>query len=48
MRLTRDEIYIVVFVLAALVIGSLVKHYRHRAAQPPAITAPAVTPSAEE
>jgi hypothetical protein len=34
MRLTRDEIYVVVFILVALVVGSVVKHYRHQANPP--------------
>lgn len=29
MRLTREEIRIVVFLLTALVFGAAVKHYRH-------------------
>lgn len=30
MRLTRDEIYLVVFILTALVLGSVVQHWRQR------------------
>ena len=30
MRLTKDEIKLVVFLLAALLLGVTVKHYRHR------------------
>lgn len=29
MRLTREEIRIVIFLLTALVLGAAVKHYRH-------------------
>jgi len=35
MRLTRDEIYVVVFLLTALVVGSVVQHCRHRASPLP-------------
>ncbi len=38
MKLTPEEILIVVFILLALVVGSVVKHYRHRGA-PPAVEA---------
>lgn len=34
MRLTRDEIYVVVFILTALVVGSVVKHWRQRTVPP--------------
>ena len=30
MRLTKDEIKLVAFLLAALVLGVTIKHYRHR------------------
>jgi hypothetical protein len=30
MRLTRDEIKLVAFILGALLLGVTVKHYRHR------------------
>jgi hypothetical protein len=38
MRLTEHEIKLIVFILAALIAGSLVKEYRatHRAVIPPA------------
>jgi hypothetical protein len=34
MKLTPQEIRIVIFLLLALVVGSAVKHYRHRAPLP--------------
>lgn len=46
MKLTRDEIYVVVFLLSALVIGSVVKYYRHR--EPIHAVAPAVQESGED
>jgi hypothetical protein len=45
MKLTPDEIRLVVFVLAALVVGVAVKNYRQRQraeVPPPAAVAPAV------
>lgn len=49
MRLTKDEIKLAVFLLAALVLGVTVKHYRHRdrvaLPPPPAHVTPA--PKAE-
>jgi hypothetical protein len=42
MRLTKDEIKLVAFLLGALLLGATVKHYRHRdrvAFPPPAAQA---------
>ena len=45
MRLTRDEIKLVAFILAAVVLGVTVKHYRHRGRDlPPPPAAPATPP----
>jgi hypothetical protein len=45
MRLTRDEIYLITFIIAALVVGAAVKHYRDRErALRPAATPPPAAP----
>ena len=39
MKLTRQDIRIVLFLLAVLVMGAVVKHYRHRVPASPAVSA---------